>query len=663
MGNTDEISKCLNTARTVISEGISYWNAPGYDRRRQDEHEKLIECGFKIRELYKSGELGLTPEEHELRRGEIEVAKLVLAAADYDARGASGSLASQYPSDVLERMIQVDNFRQYDVYDADEDELQQRIQSHDSQLYDLVREEIAPQLQALNEGLTGTNSELSKFQMRGLKAIYGDRLETLHQATALYIRHHGLPNVVDALEDAVLEAAEASTDRERIVSELEASLSESIEEVSTSLHNSLRDQRHQLETELRRLTYDDGAADESEVSELLDKLESLLEKQADQQTALSEQIERRESKLAELDQHIDRLEDRLAENTIEESVEQLLDDELEQLRKERGKLTRQIDSLEVERRELETAHKKLETERSALSRGTLPEYEGETVGPVLASEARIAEFDYSSRFESAVYDSPEIALPSGESFSADTQYWRDHHQRTDERQRMQTLLEEQTDDEETDIMTLLGQHPLNRHSRFTVERSGRLSLSKSRELTIELRMCAHLETFARYGADDRPATRQDLLEVMNDIVRGAEQNSTPSIVAVASPTGWTSAVERAIERGEGISAQFSRQVSVVLVDLYDRNFIYNDASGVITSNIELFEFPTIAERTRKCSETIRTQFIEDDETYVAASTVSEETEYREHVVASAFAYLEEHGVGARQQTSHGLVLDLRDQCQ
>ena len=661
MANTDTISKCLNTARTVISEGISYWNAPGYDRRRQDEHEKLIECGFRIRDLYNTGELDITAEEHEMRRGEIEVAKLVLAAADYDARGASGSLASQYPQDVLERMIQVDNFRQYDVYDADEDELQQRIQSQDSQLYDLVRDEIAPQLEALNEGLTGTSSELNKFQMRGLKAIYGDRLETLHQATALYIRHHGLPNVVEALEDAVLETADASTDRERIVAELEASLSESMEEVSTSLHNSLRDQRHQLENELHRLTYDNEPSGESELSDLLDRLESLIEQQADQQTAITEQIRRRESKLDELEQHIDRLEGRLEEESLEESVEQLIDNELKQLRNEQNRLTRQIDSLEVERKELETAYEQLETERNALSRGELPDRDSEAVGPVYASEARIAEFDYSTRFETAVYDLPEITLTNGDSFSADEQYWRDHHQRTDERQRMKKLLEEHTNSEQTDIMTLLGQHPLNRHSKFVVERSGRLSLMASKELTIELRMSAHLETFARYGVDDRPATRQDLLEIMNDVIRNAEQNSTPSVVAVASPTGWTDAVERTIERGEGIGTQFSRQVDVILVDLYNRTLTYNDASGVISSNIGLFEFPSIAEKTQECVETIQSQFDFENKTYIVASTISEETEFREHIVASAFAHLEDNGIGTRQQTARGLVLDLRGQ--
>jgi hypothetical protein len=338
----------------------------------------------------------------------------------------------------------------------------------------------------------------------------------------------------------------------------------------------------------------------------------------------------------------------------------LIDDELAHLREERRRLTSQIDSLEVERTELETAHEELESERAALSRGELPDREETTVGPVLASEARIAEFDYSSRFESAVYDLPEIALPDGDSFSAEEPYWRDHHHRTDERQRMETLLEEHADIKGTDLTTLLGQYPLNRHSKFVVKRSGRFSLARSIELMIELRVCAHLETFARYGADDQPATRQDLLEIMNDIVRGAEQSGTPSVIAIASPTGWTDAVERTIQRGEGIGAQFSRQVGVVLVDLYNREITYDDANTVIESNSEIFEFPTVSERTLKCVETIERHFIDGND-YIAASTLVEETEYREYVVASAFAHLEEDGVGTRQQTNHGLVLDLREQ--
>lgn len=659
MTELNELEQSLDNARTVITEGISYWNSPGYDRRRKEEHETLIENGFLVRDLYKSGELDLTTEEHEKRRGEIEVAKLILAAADYDVHGSDGSLAAQYPTDVLKRMIQVDAYRQYDVYAADDDELQQRIQSQDSKLYQLVREEIAPQLQALNEGLTGTLSELNKFQMRGLKAIYSDRLETLHEATALYIRYHGLPNVVDELEDAIIDAAEASADRERIVAELEASIEESISEVSASLHNSLRDHHHQLETELQRLRYNENTVDDTELSALLDRFESLLDEQATQQAALSDQIELRKSKLDDLDKHIERLERRIERDQLEERIESLVDGELDQLREERTRLTRQITSLEAERKELEAVYDELETDRDALTRGELPDRET-TDEPVLASEARIAEFDYSSRFESTVHDIPHVTLPNGDSFDADDQYWRDHHRRTDERQRMRTLLENHTDSDRTDVAKLIDQYPQNRHSKFVVERSGRWSLLTSQALTIELRMCAHLGRFARYGADDQPATQSDLLAVINDVVRGAEKKDTPTLAGIASPTGWTAAVERTVKQGEGIGANFSRQVSIVLVDLQERTIVYNDADTVITSNIEIFEFPTVSEKAQACAETILNQFIHDNSTYVSVPAVVEGTEYREYVVALAFERLEKRGVGKRQQTKNGLVLDLRD---
>lgn len=659
MSTTDDIEKCLKTARTIISEGISHWNETGLNRRRKQEHETLIDCGLTIRDLHIEGELN--DEEHEKRRSEIEVAKLILAAADLDADQSDGTLAAQYPRDVLKRMITVDRFRQYDVYEAEDNELQQRIQSHDSQLYEMIRKEVAPQLQSLNEGLTGDRSDLSKFQMRGLKAIYGQRLEMLRKAVGLYISHHGLPNVAEEMEEAILEASEAAKDRKSIVAELEASIEESMDDLSRSLHQSLRDEHRQLETELYRLDRDGGSdVDDRQMSELLDRVENLLEEQAEQKAAISEQIDLWNSKLTELERHIEGLERRRSADDIEAEVAQLVDDELEQLREERERIARQLTALEAERAELTTAREGLEAKRTPLERGELPDRDVETVDPVLASEARIAEFDYSSRFEQAVHDVSEIVLPDGDSFSADTGYWRDHHRRHDDRGRMRSLLKTHGEDG-TDIEARLGQYPLNRHSRFVVERSGRLPLTGSRELTIELRMKGHLETFARYGADDRPASRNDLLEVINDVVRGAEQDDVPAIVVIASPTGWTDAVERAVRRGEGNGISFSRQVDIVLVDLNGRQVIYDESQSLVSANKQLFEFDSLSESAQDCREAVETDLLGTDPRYVRLQNVVEDMGFSEQVVSMAFDRLAEDGVGLVRQTSQGLVLDLRDE--
>ena len=658
MSSEDDIETCLNKANTVISEGISHWNAPGLARRRKEEHETLIECGFTVRDLNIQGDV--FDETHDKLRSRIEVAKLVLAAADLDAAQSDGSLAAQYPRDVLERMIEVDRFRQYDVYEADDAELQQRIQSHDGQLYEMVREEVAPQLRSLNEGLTGDHSELSKYQMQGLKAIYGDRLETLQDAVGLYISHHGLPNVVDDMEEAILETAEAASDREEIVAELEASLDDSIDELSQSLHHSIRDEYRQLEAELYRLdqTETTTGATEEDLSSLLDRLEELLDQQADRQAALVEQIELRESKVADLEAHIERLEERLASTDIEDEVSQIVDAELDQLRDERARLADELAALEAERAELEETRQQLEDERTPLQRGELPDRDGEQIAPVQASEARIAEFDYSSRFEQAVHEAERITLPDGETFSAEPAYWRDHHQRRDERERMRELLNDVVDDE-ADVDAQLGHYPLNRHSRFVVQRSGRLPLTGSRELTIELRMQAHLETFARYGADDRPATQADLLEVINDVVRGAEQDDVPSIVAVASPTGWTEAVTETIQRGDNIGTTFSRQVGVVLVDLHKRELIYDSSQSLVTANAGLFEFETLAERAQTAETRIRDELLDTATEYIQLDTVVDDLGVSEQVAAIALNRLATQEVGTLRQTSKGLVLDCR----
>lgn len=658
MTSIDDVKKCQNTAQTILSEGISHWNSPGYGRRRKEEHETLIDCGFTVRDLNVQGELA--DETHERLRSEVEVAKLVLAAADLDAEQSDGSLAAQYPQDVLDRMIEVDRFRQYDIYEANEDELQQRIQSHDGQLYDIVRKEVTPQLQSLNEGLTGDHSELSKFQMRGIKDIYGKRLETLQNAVGLYISYHGLPNVVDDMEEAIVETAEAASDREAIVTELEASLSDSMDELSRALHHSIRDEYRQLEAEIHKIDHEEmaasGVADE-ELSTLLDRLKELLDRQANQQATLAEQIDLRDSKLIELEQHIERLKDRLATDGIEDEVARIVNAEINQLRDERAKITDELAALESERIELEETRSHLEDKRTPLQRGELPDRNEETIEPVRAAEARIAEFNYSSRFEQAVHEADTIVLSDGDTFTAEPAYWRDHHRRQDNRERMRELLCDTVEDA-TDVETQLGSYPLNRHSRFVVQRSGRLPLADSRELTIEIRIQAHLEMFARHGADDRPATQADLLEVINDIVRDAEQDNVPSIVAVASPTGWTNAVEEAIRSGDGIGTSFSRQVGLVLVDLHERRLIYDSSQSLVTANVDLFEFETLTERAQATEAEIRDVLLDTDREYLQLETVVDELGVREQVAAMALKQLAAQEIGTLRQSSKGLVLDL-----
>ncbi len=204
---------------------------------------------------------------------------------------------------------------------------------------------------------------------------------------------------------------------------------------------------------------------------------------------------------------------------FEDEVAQIVDAEFNQLRDERAWITDELAALEAERAEVEETQAQLERERTPLQRGELPVRDNETIDPVRASEARIAEFDYSSRFEQAVYGADHIVLPDGDIFTAEQAYWRDHHRRQDDRERMCELLTDASE-ADADAEAQLGHHPLSRHSRFVVERSGRMPLTGSRELTIELRIQAHLETFAHYGADNRPAMRVDLLEVINDSVRG-----------------------------------------------------------------------------------------------------------------------------------------------
>lgn len=656
MSKFGNLGRCRRTAELIINDGIKNWERPAKGPSRREEHTTLLECRENVRDAYRSGELPDKDLCDELTLV-IDKARLVLGAADYADQGASGVIAAQYPDSVLEKLLELDGYRQYSVYDADSETLQRRIASQDGKLYDLIREEVAPQLNALNEALTGTHSELDEAQMAAVEELTKERLDRLQEAVGLYMRYNGLPNVTDEMEDAVLDAAEAANQRATITDELAAVVEDSLDELSQSLHGSIRDERRELTDELHRLTFDSGSeVDSQRIDTLLERVNTLLERQQEHHESLRDQIETHREKLSSLESTIDELETTISEGDVDDKYEQLLADQLDQLREQKADIEAQVAELRAERAELEATREELQADQSALERGEVPDREGETTETVYATEARIAEFDYSSRFETAVHESPEIALPGGDTFTADSSYWRNHHSRTDDRRTMRQLLSEHREDLD-EVDAVLGRHPLGRRSRFVVGESGRLSLSTRRRLVLELRVHPHLETFARYGGDDRPATQSDLLEVVNDVVRRAEGEDTPHLLAVASPTGWTDAVETAVARGNAVS--FSRQVGLVLVDLQDRSVVYDETERLLDANAALFSFQTRSEVTSNCVETIRETYVGVVD-YVSVDTVVAETEFEEYTVTRAFARLEEEGVGTRRQRADDLYLDLRN---
>ncbi|WP_136718576.1 hypothetical protein [Halorientalis salina] len=654
MSDYQSKGRCRRTAEQIIKDGIQNWQRETKRVAREDEYETLLDCRTEIREAYREGQIA-DEDLYDNLLLKIEEACLVLATADYTHRGPDGTIAAQYPEGVLKKLKTLDGYRQYDVYDADSETLQQRIASRDGKLYDLIRDEVAPQLETLNEALTGTDSSLSDREMKAVERLASDRLSDLQEAVGVYIRYNGLPNVADEMEDAVLKAAEAANQRATIGDELSDIVEDSLDEFSQSLHQSIRDERRELTDELHRLTYDSGDnIGQDRVDRLLNRVDTLLERQEEQQEALHEQIAMHRKKLSSLEETIDGLEEALSEEELAEQYEQLLTDQLEQLREQKAEIAAQVSELRSERAELEATREELEINRSALEHGELPVREEETTDTVYATEARIAEFDYSSRFETAVHEAPEISLPDGDTFAADSSYWRKNHSRSDNRQKMRQLL---TDYQESvdNIDRVLGQYPLGRKSRFVVRESGRLPISTQRRLVLEARILPHLEMFARYGADDRPGTEADLLEVVNDVVRNAESEDTRYILAVGSPTGWTDTVERSVARGNAVS--FSRQVDLVLVDLQSRRIIYDETEPLLKDNSDLFSFKSRNEVTSDCIKRIREEYIGSVD-HVSVDTVVAQNDFDEYTVSRAFTRLDEAGTGTRRQRSDGLYLDL-----
>jgi len=586
----------------------------------------------------------LTDAERDRVRGEFRLARLLLAASFYDADGSvPRAMADDFVEAELQAVVDFDRYKQFDA--LSEDQIEGRIRRMDGEVYELVEEYTSTQIANMDALID--DPDVQQDLIERLVERYEDRREKIRHGFFVYVETHGLEHTVEAIEEAVTAVTDAAAEREAVREELETQLEAITERLDTRLeqqHREFESELNRIESELASQTVDpesirselERVADAVDEQSAPDDLDARIERTTDLESRIAVQIDDleslKESTRAEVTE------------AVREEAVTLVEDELENLRAQRDELHEEVSSLEREREQITAAREALEDKQQTLET-RLDEVEQSLGGDegagvegehaVTASMARALELDYLGRFDISMHEAPAIHTPDGP-FELPDDYWNGRSERRSERSELFSLLGDENPEE----------YPTNAMARYEITASRYLGLGSETEMVIEARVLSDLDAFATNGFDASPATLDDLLAVVNEVVYEAERSDHGYLLGIASPTGWSDRVRDQVEAAEFARTRYSKYVSVCLIDLQDGSLIYDESDPVIQENAGLFAPPIDAERVDECVETVRAEYVDDvtTESVLLADVVATHG-YQEHVVKRAFNRLEAADAG------------------
>lgn len=606
----------------------------------------------------------LTSEEEDVVRSKFRLARLLIAASLYDEGDLPRALEDDFIDEEMEAVVDFDRYKKFDA--LTEDQIEEKIRRMEGEVYELVKEYTSTQIANMDDLMD--NPEVQQDVMERLLRRYEERREKIRQGFFIYVETHGLEHMVESIEDAVKAVADASRERETIREELRKEL----EDLSETVESEIRNQHRSIESEIRtletRLASRTVSSDElrDELDRMQDQTRTLSGSQEEALEQLTEQIETTSEMQERLEDEIQKLEEAREEamqaerETARQEATKLIENELESLHEQKGELEYEVEKLRLEREEIEVSRERLDEKRENLESkveeiresvevdDSAEGLDGKNV--VTKETARLFEMDYIGRFDITMREVEEIHTPD-RTFEIPEGYWEG---RSKYSENVANFYLDIPKDENP------WSYPTGKKARYEITSSRFLGLSQTKEMVIEAIVHSNLDAYINNGFDATPAGLDDLLSVVNKVVREAEGRECPHLVGIASPTGWTDEVEEQVRNKEVARTRYSRYLSLCLVDLQNHELIYDETDELVRENTSLFEPPVNAERMKECEEVIRDEYVADVGTHsVLLEELVDEHGFDEHVVKRTFNSLEGEGVGDQLYLDeYGLSLEV-----
>lgn len=662
----DDLRKLMRTTRKVLDKDLIDLQTETASKRRNwysNIKEDKTQFENEFHDQYQDAMEGINEKKF---IGEFDTALLFLHVASLEDSNAEPLDPAGFTDDEIQALRAFDKYRAFDV--SDEVDLNERIKKKDEEIYQFVVQEVTEQKEQRGEIFESQFNDIRTSIMDYLGDEYAKREELSREAVGLYIAQHGLPDVVESIEEAVDTSLDAEETKQAIHNEVKELMEDFTGDIMASLHGQERSLMAEISGIQQEIETGDGELSqlESQIDSIGTKIEKLESSRRGEIDKLSSKIETLQTKRDQLDEKIDEIEQQhreaareaveVAEETSANKSSKLIQNALEDLEEEREKLQAEVDHLERQREQSDSGTERLKEEFENISdridsieSSVRADDDNGGVDAVQAADARLFELDYIGRIKSSLKNADSILLPDGDTFDIPRGYWSNgsHISVGDQRDQIEDLIENSND---------ISQYPLGRFIRGTLTDNG--YLASSDKLVIEATVLCHLEAYAKNGFDTAAAGISDLLDTVNSTFERADEINVPHIIAVASPTGWTDEVVNKVQRANLSRARFGEDVSIYLIDLKNDEIYYDQADDVLVGNKDIIEREEKHERVSNCKRLLRSDLISPTTDSLLLQNVVDDSEYDASIVKETFESIAQTEEGELLTTEYGLAIDL-----
>ena len=206
----DWLTEITHTADRILNEDLAALKRLP-ELERLDRYEAITRDEEELRwEFTKECNGFLTSSEEDRLRGELRLARLLLAASFYADSELPESIAGEFIEAELQAVVDFDRFKRFDT--LDESQLKSRIQRLDGEVTELL--ETYADSTVANIDTLVENPEVQQDVIDRLLDRYEQRRERVRQAVFLYAETHGLETLGgDLALDELDGAADTGGDR------------------------------------------------------------------------------------------------------------------------------------------------------------------------------------------------------------------------------------------------------------------------------------------------------------------------------------------------------------------------------------------------------------------------------------------------------------------
>ena len=201
--------------------------------------------------------------------------------------------------------------------------------------------------------------------------------------------------------------------------------------------------------------------------------------------------------------------------------------------------------------------------------------------------------------------------------------------------------------------------PLNIRIQYPILKAQKKLVAKGNKgIVVEAFSYSHIDSYMKNGFDINPATNSELLTLINNYLKKAEEEDNLYIVGIASTTGWDQEAIQLISHKD-ISQRFSHpMLSICLVDLENYTLYYNKFDNKLHPYIQCFTLEVESEAIARVKQFVKDYLAEKD--YISLSVIKEKLRLSEQLISQALKELEQEADYILEEIKDvGLVLSLK----